>query len=260
MLTIKMSLYETVRELMDDARWIEGWITQNSKIFSKELLRQRHEAERKKARAGFLSAATAVKEVTAPRTQNVWTVMWIIPEGEAYPKHAAYTTQQDENGIYVYQTVLSEEGGMELLIFMPHFFRRYRERAGIENLKPRQLIRQYVKRNLYGTFERNGYHKGYPSYLICTKEGVSLGYYLSQQIFLCNTFITYDMAYPGKQQKIIDHGKEKQEKQRYIYNSAGLRDIIRYTRNIEQIAEQSEKEWLEQKQKQHDDTPKTENP
>ena len=229
MLTAQMDIEDVVREIMTDVRWLENYQAMHSKTLAKELRRM-----------GTVPA-TLVKQLRSPKTQNEWTVLYTIPRGMVpLPVSMEYTTLQDEDGIYVYNPIISENG-LRIVILQPHFFRRYRERLGLgDKLKTTQLIRRYMKLNLNGSFMPSGHRKGEPVWSLCVKEGVVLGVYVGERVFLGRTFITYDMAHEGIQADTFSEGDESRCQQKMRLTSA--RDIIKYSREAEQITYETERE------------------
>ena len=234
MLTAKMEVDEVMREVMQDVRWTEGWYEMNMRMLIKEILRSGH------------IPCTAVRQVTSPVTRNVWTLMLTIPSMQKpLPMCVRYTTLQDEDGVYVYQPIQSGDG-MRLLVFMPHFFRRYRERMALgDKLKTHQLIRRYMKLNRDGTFKAVGRHKGYTSWAICTEEGVTLGGFCTELCFLCKTFITHDMLRDGRQAREVWNGEEERQNLKLKFRS--VREYIRLANEAEHLTSEEE-----QQRREHD--------
>jgi hypothetical protein len=229
-----MDVKEVVREIMTDVRWLENFQTMHEKIIAKEL-----------RRIGTVPA-TVVKQVRSPKTQNEWTILYTIHKSMLpVPLSTKYTTLQNEDGIYVYNPVISEDG-LRLVILQPHFFRRYRERLGLgDKLKTPQLIRRYMKLNLNGSFMPSGKRDGVPVWSLCVEEGVVLGVYVSERVFLGRTFITYDMAHEGIQAETLRKGDENRLQLEVKITSA--RDMIKYSRETERITRKTEQEDGEQK-------------
>ena len=238
MLTAQMDIEDVVRVIMTDVRWLENYQAMHSKTLAKELRRM-----------GTVPA-TLVKQLRSPKTQNEWTVLYTIPRGMVpLPVSMEYTTLQDEDGIYVYNPIISENG-LRIVILQPHFFRRYRERLGLgDKLKTTQLIRRYMKLNLNGSFMPSGHRKGEPVWSLCVKEGVVLGVYVGERVFLGRTFITYDMAHEGIQADTFSEGDESRRQQKMRLTSA--RDIIKYSREAEQITYETERENHEHNEDSH---------
>ena len=227
MLTAQMDIEDVMREIMTDVRWLENYQTMQKKFIIKELLRM-----------GTLPA-TQVKQLRSPKTQNEWTILYTIRKSmPPVPFSVIYTTLQNEDGIYVYNPVILEDG-LSLIILQPHFFRRYRERLGLsDKLKTPQLIRRYMKLNLNGTFMPSGQRKGEPVWSLCVEEGVVLGVYVGERVFLGRTFITYDMAHEGAQAETLSEGNENRRNLKLRPTSA--RDMIKYSHEAERITRESE--------------------
>lgn len=233
MLTAQMDIEEVMREIMTDVRWLENYQTMQARVVAKELLRM-----------GTVPA-TLVKQLRSPKTQNEWTVLYTIRKGMApVPLSMKYTTLQNEDGIYVYNPIISEDG-LRIVILQPHFFRRYRERLGLgDKLKTSQLIRRYMKLNLSGSFMPSGKRNGEPVWSLCVEEGVVLGVYVGERVFLGRTFITYDMAHEGIQEDTLRKGNENRLQLKMRPTSA--RDMIKYSREAERITHETEQKDSEQ--------------
>lgn len=229
MLTAQMDIEDVVREIMTDVRWLENYQTMQARIIAKELLRM-----------GTVPA-TLVRQLRSPKTQNEWTILYTIRRGVApLPVSMKYTTLQEEDGIYVYNPIISEDG-IRIVILQPHFFRRYRERLGLgDKLKTPQLIRRYMKLNLNGSFMPSGHRNGEPVWSLCVEEGVVLGVYIGERVFLGRTFITYDMAHEGIQAETLSKGDESRRQLKMRPTSA--RDMIKYSREAERITHETEQE------------------
>lgn len=229
MLTAQMDVEDVVHEIMTDVRWMETYLTMQAKVVAKELLRQ------------GTFPATVVKQVKSPKTQNEWTVLHSIGKRRPFlPIPIYYTTLQNEDGIYVYVPRMGEDN-IVVVLLQPHVFRRYRERLALgDKLKTPQLIRRYMKQNLTGQFMPAGEHKGDPTYALCTEEGVVLGNFVGEQLYLGRTFITYDMAHEGEQADTFYEGDEK--RQQLKTRGISSRDVIRRSYETERITQITEQE------------------
>lgn len=226
MLTSNMDIEDVVREIMTDVRWLESYSTIHERSFVRELLRMK------------TLPATLVKQVRSTKTQNEWTLMYSWRKDMPIPFMIKYTTLQNEDGIYVYNPIISDDG-LRLIILQPHFFRRYRERLGLgDKLKTTQLIRRYMKMNPNGSFQPSGNRKGEPVWSLCVKEGVVLGVYISEKVFLGRTFVTYDMAHEGKQTDIFNEGDKNRRGLKMRATSA--REVIRSAHEAERITNETE--------------------
>ncbi len=208
-----MDIEDVMREIMTDVRWLENYQTMQKKFIIKELLRM-----------GTLPA-TQVKQLRSPKTQNEWTILYTIRKSmPPVPFSVIYTTLQNEDGIYVYNPIISEDG-LRLVILQPHFFRRYRERLGLgDKLKTPQLIRRYMKLNLNKQMIGDWPDAERPSYI--------------PKYHLRRTFITYDMAHEGAQAETLSEGNENRRNLKLRPTSA--RDMIKYSHEAERITRESE--------------------
>ena len=81
---------------------------------------------------------------------------------------------------------------------------RARQKSGKEKRR-----RRYMKKNLNGHFMPAGQHNNEASWALCIEEGVVLGKFVGEQVFYGSTFLTYDMAYDGRQADTFSEGEEK---------------------------------------------------
>lgn len=206
MLTPQMNQTEVVGDVMADLKWLYGQVRLLSPALKREIRAQMKTGQQ---------TVCVVRERQSPRG-NKWTVMFVWHrDRQEMPVTVFYTLLQNEDGIYAYSPNQSPERGMLCFCMTPHFFRRYRERMGLgDGLTAQQVIRRYMRDNNDGHLQQGPDHKGRPSWNDSTHDGVTLGEYVSPRLFLCNTFVTRDMAYPGRQQRAFTHGEKQRKKVR----------------------------------------------
>ena len=222
MLTAQMDVEDVVHEIMTDVRWLETYLTMQTKVVMKEL-----------RKLGTIPA-TVVKQAKSPKTQNEWTILHTIEKGKALvPATVYYTTLQDEDGVYIYAPRMTQDE-IYVVVLQPHVFRRYRERLNLgDKLKTPQLIRHHMKKNLNGHFMPAGQHQDEPSWALCIEEGVVLGNFVGEQLFFGRTFITYDMAHEGLQADTFSEGDEKRRQLKTQVVSS--RDVVKHSYEAESI-------------------------
>lgn len=95
-----------------------------------------------------------------------------------------------------------------------------------------------MKKNLSGHFMQAGQHNDEPSWALCIEEGVVLGKFVGEQLFLGRTFITYDMAHEGRQANTFSEGDEKRRQLKM--QVASSRDVIKHSYEAERITHETE--------------------
>ena len=137
---------------------------------------------------------------------NVWTWMLDI-EGEDQAMMTFFTTINTDNGLFVFKPQVTPQGFI-LIVYLPHFFKRYRERMKLgPKLKTLQVIRKYFRRNGNATQE----YRGKGRIEIPSADGVGLGNFVSLRIRLLRTFITRDMAYGDQEERFASQEEFRQK-------------------------------------------------
>ena len=137
---------------------------------------------------------------------NVWTWMLDI-EGEDQAMMTFFTTINTDNGLFVFKPQVTPQGFI-LIVYLPHFFKRYRERMKLGlKLKTLQVIRKYFRRNGNATQE----YRGKGRIEITSADGVGLGNFVSLRIRLLRTFITRDMAYGDQEERFASQEEFRQK-------------------------------------------------
>lgn len=137
---------------------------------------------------------------------NVWTWMLDI-ESEDQAMMTFFTTINTDNGLFVFKPQVTPQGFI-LIVYLPHFFKRYRERMKLgPKLKTLQVIRKYFRRNGNATQE----YRGKGRIEITSADGVGLGNFVSLRIRLLRTFITRDMAYGDQEERFASQEEFRQK-------------------------------------------------
>lgn len=197
MLLVGMKPQELLAEVSDDLKKIAAWFPSQQAIAHRWMLKQ-------KLPAWFCTQYKSARN-------NVWKIMWEI-QSRKFPTGALveYTTINGKHGRFVIKPQISA-GGFFIILYIPHFFKRYRERMKLgDKLKPEQLIRRYLRNNT------SGINTGKKLNIeVTTKEGIALGNVIYKRLVIINTFITYDMSY-GKQVERFNDGRERADNVGYV--------------------------------------------
>lgn len=197
MLLVGMKPQELLAEVSDDLKKIAAWFPSQHAIAHRWMLKQ-------KLPSWFCTQYKSARN-------NVWKIMWEI-QSRKFPTGALveYTTINGKHGRFVIKPQISA-GGFFIILYIPHFFKRYRERMKLgDKLKPEQLIRRYLRNNT------SGINTGKKLNIeVTTKEGIALGNVIYKRLVIINTFITYDMSY-GKQVERFNDGRERADNVGYV--------------------------------------------
>ena len=197
MLLVGMKPQELLAEVSDDLKKIAAWFPSQHAIAHRWMLKQ-------KLPAWFCTQYKSARN-------NVWKIMWEI-QSRKFPTGALveYTTINGKHGRFVIKPQISA-GGFFIILYIPHFFKRYRERMKLgDKLKPEQLIRRYLRNNTSGINTGKKLNVE-----VTTKEGIALGNIIYKRLVIINTFITYDMSY-GKQVERFNDGRERADNAGYV--------------------------------------------
>ena len=197
MLLVGMKPQELLAEVSDDLKKIAAWFPSQHAIAHRWMLKQ-------KLPAWFCTQYKSARN-------NVWKIMWEI-QSRKFPTGALveYTTINGKHGRFVIKPQISA-GGFFIILYIPHFFKRYRERMKLgDKLKPEQLIRRYLRYNTSGINTGKKLNVE-----VTTKEGIALGNVIYKRLVIINTFITYDMSY-GKQVERFNDGRERADNVGYV--------------------------------------------
>ena len=197
MLLVGMKPQELLAEVSDDLKKIAAWFPSQHAIAHRWMLKQ-------KLPAWFCTQYKSARN-------NIWKIMWEI-QSRKFPTGALveYTTINGKHGRFVIKPQISA-GGFFIILYIPHFFKRYRERMKLgDKLKPEQLIRRYLRNNTSGINTGKKLNVE-----VTTKEGIALGNVIYKRLVIINTFITYDMSY-GKQVERFNDGRERADNVGYV--------------------------------------------
>ena len=134
-----------------------------------------------------------------------------------------------KDGLYVYTSWLADHKLIFPMVLMPHMFKRYSERVGVEK-SGIDLVKHYFIHNSHGKDTRNNHvmaksvrWNGEDHQACCVNDGVLLGQVIDG-IYIVRTFITYDMCGGLQQQEFencrsqILNDREMYEKAKEFYN------------------------------------------
>lgn len=138
---------------------------------------------------------------------NEWYIM-LIRSGKKEVSTVYFTTINGDFGRYVLKPQLTPHGFC-IVWFLPHFFKRYRERMKLgRKLSTMQVIKRFMKYNKTGhsvMHDDGGVETTF-------QDGIGLGSVISLRQRLMRTFITYGMAY-GDQVKRFSFSDEHRRTQ-----------------------------------------------
>jgi hypothetical protein len=130
--------------------------------------------------------------------------------------------RRSSDGTTVYTTWLQDQRLICPMVMIPHFWKRYAERANIEKTGI-DLIKHYFLHNSHGkdtdnqrTAARSVRWNGEDHLANCVPDGVLLGN-VKENIFVVKTFITYDMCC-GRQSQEFQHCREQIPTDREMYD------------------------------------------
>lgn len=129
-----------------------------------------------------------------------------------------------KDGLYVYTSWLSDHKLILPMVLMPHMFKRYSERVGVEK-SGIDLVKHYFIHNSHGKDTRNNRvmaksvrWNGEDHQACCVNDGVLLGQVVDG-IYIVRTFITYDMC-GGLQQQEFENCRSQILNDREMYDRA----------------------------------------
>lgn len=198
MIVDSMTHEEVYREIERDSQNLHRWVE-----------RQCNECRRysiKQDRKNF--PIVLADNYTSPRRIH-YGLMVILPNKNGYYSYT-YALRQTPHGKYVYLCKSYEDSIIPKVVFIPHALKRYVERSGNEHTGG-DLILSMLVRTINCVLSRNQRigsksvrYKGDTLITLCTCEGAWLGK-KDGDIFLVNTFITYDMMSGLQAEVLIPH-------------------------------------------------------
>ena len=229
MLITGMNPKELLKEASEDLKRVAAWFPKHYSIVERWIPKQ------KKLPAWYCTESKSARN-------NIWKCMWCIKNKRTRNGPLVeYTIINGRFGRYVVKPQ-ARQNGFTIMVFIPHFFKRYRERLKLgDKLTPEQLIRRYLRRNTSGINTGKDLDVE-----LTTKEGIALGNIIFHQLILIRTFITYDMA-KGNQIKRFEEGHEEMTKMGAI--SMYDEDVVAEMKEIGINAEDFAKKVEELKQK-----------
>lgn len=231
MLLISMSKEELTQQIAEDFLQLKQYTDLHSEAIRGRVWRkgERHICEKWKSKNG-----------------NEWT--WMLDMDDEYNAMMTYfTTIDTQSGRFVFKPQVTPHGFI-LLVYLPHFFKRYRERMKMgSKLTPMQLIRKYFRRNGNATQE----YRGKGRIEITSADGVGLGNFVSLRIRLLRTFITRDMAYGAQEYRfaIQEEYRQKVIEGRPIYGDEVHNELREFGLSEEDLLEKW-KEYFKEESKE----------
>ena len=143
--------------------------------------------------------------------KNKWTLIFVVlrkikHNNDCY--NALFTSFHAKEGNIYIQMTPNRHGDMCVSAFIPHFFHRYAERLGLK-IEGEALAQQFFRFNDAGYFveQPDGERT-----CLCTPQGICLGEYINDRMFLARTFIRYDMSL-GCQREAFNKMRERFNRQ-----------------------------------------------
>lgn len=188
MIVHSMMHAEVYRELDADRENLERWWD------------HRYDEYRRRALKTTKFPVSWKTEYVSPRkNQYILIVTCTRRRFEGYYGCVLLALRKEKHGYTVYLTKLNQGTIMGKTVFLPHFFDRYAERAGIDKSGV-DLIRHFFANQSGGYIlssqqlaSRSVRYNGRDHRFMAIHDGVLLGD-LDDDIFIVRTFITYDMA------------------------------------------------------------------
>ena len=136
-----------------------------------------------------------------------------------------FVPRRSPEGWSAYTTWLSHQKLISPIVILPHAFKRYAERCGVEKTGLDLITHFFTINNHFADSHnqrivgKSVRYNGEEHVASCVNEGILLG---QQQgdLLVCRTFITYDMC-SGLQQKVLD------ERRKEIYTDEEMYKNIR---------------------------------
>ena len=136
---------------------------------------------------------------------NPWEIVLVKENNEACLVH--YTWIESKFGRYVIKPQLTRKG-IIMLIFLPHFFKRYRERMKLGK-KPTtmQVVKRFMKKNRTANATTDDGMREEMAFA----DGVGLGVWTGMRQRLLKTFITYEMAYGDQADRLHESNARRKK-------------------------------------------------
>ena len=153
------------------------------------------------------------QEYTSPRKNKYLFYTRILDKRMKRILTCICAVRRTSEGMTLYTTWLGHQKMISPMVLLPHVWKRYRERMGLD-LSGIDLFKHYFQRN---TFGRNSYNQkavgrsvryaGMTHLSYCVNEGVLLGQVVGD-LFVAHTFITYEMTSGLQQQEFTERRSE----------------------------------------------------
>lgn len=138
--------------------------------------------------------------------------------------------RRGSDGMTIYTNWLSDQKLILPMIMIPHFWKRYAERLGVEKTGV-DLVKHFFAANPFGkdtsnqkVVARSVRRNGEDHLSCCVNEGVLLGHVVGK-FFLVRTFITYDMTC-GMQQQVFEERRKNIRTDDEMYEWAKLAAMV----------------------------------
>ena len=231
MLITGLKPYELAREVISDMRRLDGWIFTQHSSFQRWLASNR-------------KAEWYATQWKSPN-HNLWKVMLHTFgfKEKMEDRYIAYTLVNGRYGRYLVRP-MSGSSGFFLIIYIPHFFKRYRQRMNLgDKLKPEQLMRRYMRNNI------TAYNVGDNGDVeIVTEEGIALGYFIFPRLMFVKTFITHEMSKGDQIERYGDGLAKVHDDKDYPESDYAQNEIRDFVGNLEDYTKRYKE--FEQKHKQ----------
>ena len=212
MLTERMTYTEMYAEVAKDLPNAHASLQRRGKDFYREALKSR-----------TFPKVWHVMRYTSPR-KNRWLFLVEAPHRNVR-KHGILVTMlctmMTPRGMFVFRPSMKDNDKATLAVYIPHFFQRYAERNGHDDIGA-DLVARYFRNNTgsavccvpEGCENTDGVN-----IFACGDDGVSMGEALSERMFVYRTFLRYDMAV-GWQREAFEKGRAaRAERQGFIHGN-----------------------------------------
>ena len=189
MIVDSMTHAEVYRELERDREGLTRWWQYQKEALRRPLLKSNSK----------LFPVTRWYDHTSPRHIRYLVTFTSIDKRMIRTMLGIGALRRMPDGITLYTAWVGERCNIRKSVFIPHVWKRYAERCGVEKTGT-DLIRHFFDNNNYNfsasnihLFARSVRYNGEDHRAICVNEGVVLGHVVDG-VFIARTFITYDMC------------------------------------------------------------------
>lgn len=183
MITLTMSIDEVKAQIMRDYVEVMDYSYTKEAAFAKRV---------KKASVYPVRAYTEY----VSKSRNKWLILYEALNRKHTGQKALMRLVccvNAENGYYAYVPAILNYEVVSLLLLVPHLFRRYSERAGVDKTGL-DLIRHYIENN--NAFKPEVVTRNGKMYLQAASDfGVALGEQFEEGVFLLKTFVSWEETF-----------------------------------------------------------------